>query len=359
MRRPIRSGDDLTAQQLLARVDARDVRTPWRRRPRDAPHFGRVEPLLGDQRVIEVRRRAGGGQNPLALAVLGREGRDDRPEQLLLLQAPARQLALLLDFGHRRDAVIGGEGHDGVVEADKRVHPRQQLPDRPIDPHRHVAHVRAVGAEGVPDGVIRRKAHSQQVGDTALTELLGLDGCHGEVLQELVAKRAAVDRLVQLRSRRRRHHARRPGRGVEQLPLAPGVLVGRGGLVELRRPGMQLGPIVRARHEHALLDVEPVRGVGAMADRQDRGPILQRQPEDLRRALGRQVRGGVLHLVAQRAHQQPSRRRARALAANQLRARDPRRWSRWCRVRGRTSRCRRCRSPPESRRSASSNGPPP
>ena len=280
-------GRHLAGEQLLASVDAGNVRGGAGGGSGHAPDFGGVEALLRDERVIQIGGGAGGGNQPLALAVLRGKGGGDRPEQLFGLQPASGELSFLQNFRNRRHAVVGRQDHDRAVEPDLRLDARQEFAERPVGPDGHVADFGAVGPVGVAHRVVRREADAEEVGDAALAEPLVLDRGDCQVLQHLVAKRAAVDGVVQLRPGLA--GILRPSAGAEKLPLAPCVRVGRCFLVELLHPRMGRGPVVRAGDEGAGLGVQPVGGVGAMADRQNRRPVLERQAEDLWRALGRQM----------------------------------------------------------------------
>ena len=195
--------------------------------------------LLLDQRVVQIRRRAGRPDDPVAGAILRGERRGDRRHGLVIRQAAAGQVPLLLDFGHRCDAVIGGEDDERVVETDQFVDARQQFADGAIRPDCDVVHLRAVGAEAVADRVVRGETDAQQIRDAALAELLGLDRRQRKAQKQVVAERTAEHRVVQ-GSRHRREGARAPRGGIEIGPRLSGKGVGRLLRVECRRPGGQV-----------------------------------------------------------------------------------------------------------------------
>jgi hypothetical protein len=157
-----------------------------------APHLGGIEPLAGDERVIQVRRAARGGENPLAgpyfatsASSMGakRPGWPSRPP------------------GSRRSACTSGSGATpwsavkmtSVCRRPTSASTRaRRSPISPVGAHRDVAHLRAVGTVGVAHAVVGRVADREHVGHAALAEPLVDEGRLGEPRQQLVAERAAV-----------------------------------------------------------------------------------------------------------------------------------------------------------------------
>mgnify|MGYP003694629401 CR=1 FL=1 len=100
----------------------------------------------------------------------------------------------------------------------------------------------------------------------------------GEVEQQIVAERTAVDGFVQIGTALGRHLPQQRLRRRERRPRRAGLGVPRLVRVECAHPLWQLRHVVGAGHEAAALRVPPERGIGAVTDGQDRRTIFNDTP---------------------------------------------------------------------------------
>ena len=211
-------GGDIAEQQLVPRVHARHVRNLDGGRGRDPAHLRGIEPERLHELVVQVRRRSGRRHQPLAFTEFRRERVLNRVEQFLGRHASAGQAPIAQRLGHRGDAVIRREGHERVLKPDGLVDVIQETPDRQVGPPRDVPHLRRIRTVLVTDRVVRGEADGEQIRRIAHAEALAVQELAGKAEDQLVADRAAVDRVVEVRSSFGRELPQRGGRRHQTRP---------------------------------------------------------------------------------------------------------------------------------------------
>ena len=207
------------------------------------------------------------------------------------------------DLGHGRDAVVGGEDDDAVVEADRAVDGVEERGEDAVEAEHGVHDFVAVGAVGVADVVDARKADGEQIGGGVLAEFFLDEGALGEGAEHFAAEGRGVVG-VEERGRERGFAA------VEFLGEDAGeaevhgfahdivgaldLVVDRGGEeavpglaekglraflgVEGGDPGGEFGAVVAGGDEFPLL--VPVGAVGALAAEEDGGAVFVGEGDD-------------------------------------------------------------------------------
>ena len=255
-----------------------------------------VGDFLGE--VVQAQEQLGGG------------------DQFLRRQSPGVEALLGAVLGQRADAVIGGEAEHVFVLAHRLVEEFQHVGHDLVRTQRGVEHLLRVGTPAVADAVVAGETDAQQVGHVVLAEFLGNDRLLDEFQQKFIAIGRVVERLViglgeLLRSAvgRVREDGALPGAlaladalvhaavfGVVDVGAVTGpVLVEPAvddlAVVELVHPGMDGVAVKRRRDDFRVRPVEPVDGIGLLADRQHRRAILERQADHLALALGGDLQG--------------------------------------------------------------------
>ena len=226
---------------------------------------------------------------------------------------------------------VGGEHHEHAALSGPPLGLVEQAAEGAVEPQQVVHLLLAVGPVAVADHVGGREADAQDVGGLVTAEVVALQGRRREVEQDLVRERRPSQVVVELESRRdaadgvREHHVlavelavdriraceARVAGGVRQqgLPDTAGVRVDEALRVPCVEPAGRPIGVPRAGHETAVGRLVPVGRVGPTPGRQDRGAVLERDPDHARRGRGR------LQHVADREGIEVRRRRGSSAAA--------------------------------------------